>query len=142
MRKVKANLSELIDAFNNCQIGYEYYLDTKTGELLLVSDEFMDTNETEEIYERLDSEPERYLNIPTESSREGYQDMVAFTESLEDENLKEKLWIALNGRGAFRRFKDVLLSYPEKREEWFKFQDKRLEKRVMEWLEENEIELI
>jgi len=43
--------------------------------------------------------------------------MVAFTESLEDENLKEKLWIALNGKGAFRRFKDVLLSYPEKREE-------------------------
>ena len=142
MRKVKANLSELIDAFNNCQIGYEYYLDTKTGELLLVSDEFMDTNETEEIYERLDSEPERYLNIPTESSREGYQNMVAFTESLEDENLKEKLWIALNGRGAFRRFKDVLLSHPEKREEWFKFQDERLEKCVMEWLEENEIELI
>jgi hypothetical protein len=32
----------------------------------------MDTNETEEIYERLDSEPERYLSIPTESSREGY----------------------------------------------------------------------
>ncbi len=42
MRKVKANLSELIDAFDNCQIGYEYYLDTKTSELLLVSDEFMD----------------------------------------------------------------------------------------------------
>ncbi len=142
MRKVKASLSELIDAFDNCQIGYEYYLDTKTGELLLVSDEFMDTNETEEIYERLDSEPERYLSIPTESSREGYQDMVAFTESLEDENLKEKFWIALDGRGAFRRFKDVLLSHPEKREEWFKFQDERLEKRVMEWLEENEIELI
>ena len=141
MRKVKANLSELIDAFDNCQIGYEYYLDTKTGELLLVSDEFMDTNETEEIYERLDSEPERYLSIPTESSREGYQDMVAFTEFLEDENLKEKLCIALNGRGAFRRFKDVLLSYSKKREEWFKFQNERLEKRVMEWLEENEMEL-
>jgi len=46
-----------------------------------------------------------------------------------------------NGRGAFRRFKDVLLSYLEKREEWFKFQNERLEKRVMEWLEENEIEL-
>jgi len=141
MRKVKANLSELIDAFDNCQIGYEYYLDTKTGELLLVSDEFMDTGETEEIHERLDDEPERYLSIPTESSREGYQDMVAFTESLEDEILKEKLCVALNGRGAFRRFKDVLLSYLEKREEWFKFQNERLEKRVMEWLEENEIEL-
>jgi len=141
MRKVKTNLSELTDAFDNCRIGYEYYLDLETGELLLVSDEFMDTAETEEIYERLDDEPERYLSIPTESSREGYQDMVAFTESLEDENLKEKLCIALNGRGAFRRFKDVLLSYLKRREEWFKFQNERLEKRVMEWLEENEIEL-
>jgi len=142
MRKVKANLSELMEAFEDCRIGDEFYLDVKTGELLRVSDEFMETEETEKIYERLDEEPERYLSIPTESSREGYQDMVAFTESLEDENLKEKLWIALNGRGAFRRFKDVLLSYPEKREEWFKFQDERLEKRVREWLEENEIELI
>ncbi len=56
--------------------------------------------------------------------------------------LKEKLWIALNGKGAFRRFKDVLLNYPEKREKWFSFKDERLKKRVMEWLEENEIELI
>ncbi len=142
MRKVKTNLSELTDAFDNCRISYEYYLDIETGELLLVSDEFMDINETEEVYEKLDDEPERYLSIPTESSREGYQDMVAFTESLEAENLKEKLWIALNGRGAFRRFKDVLLSHPEKREEWFKFQDERLEKHVMEWLEENEVELV
>jgi hypothetical protein len=142
MRKVKANLSDLMDAFDDCRIGDEFYLDVKTGELLRVSDEFMETDETEKIYERLDSEPERYLSIPTRSSREGYQDMVAFSESLEDENLQEKLWIALNGRGAFRRFKDVLLSYPEKREEWFKFKDERLKKCVREWLEENEIELV
>lgn len=41
----------------------------------------MDTNETEEIYKRLDDDPERYLSIPAESSREGYQDMVAFAEA-------------------------------------------------------------
>ena len=115
MRKVKANLSELMDAFDDCHIGDEFYLDVKTDELLRVSDEFMETEETEKIYERLESEPERYLSIPTESSREGYRDMVAFTESLEDENFKEKLWIALDGGGAFRRFKDVLLNYPEKK---------------------------
>jgi len=37
MRKVKANLSELMDAFDECRIGYEFYLDLKTGELLHVS---------------------------------------------------------------------------------------------------------
>jgi len=45
--------------------------------------------------------------------------MIAFTESLEDKNLKEKLWIALNDRGAFRRFKNVLLSYPERSNQIF-----------------------
>lgn len=141
MRKVKANLNELIDAFDSCCIGYEHYLDLETGEILLVSDEVMLTDEVEEIYERIDSERDRYLDIPTDSSREGYRDMEAFAETVEDENLKEKIWIALDGRGAFRRFKDVLLGYPEKREEWFKFQEQRLKQRVMDWLEENEIEL-
>jgi len=142
MRKVKINLSELMDAFDNCRIGYEFYLNLETGELLHIAEEFMDTEEIEKIYERLDSEPEKYLIIPTDSSRKGYQDMVAFTESLEDENLREKLWIALDGRGAFRRFRNILLNYPDVREEWFKFKDKRLEERVRQWLEENEIELM
>jgi len=35
----------------------------------------------------------------------------------------------------------VLSNYPEKRQEWFAFKNERLKKRVMEWLEENEIEL-
>jgi len=26
MRKVKVNLSELIEAFDNCRMGYEFYL--------------------------------------------------------------------------------------------------------------------
>jgi len=35
----------------------------------------------------------------------------------------------------------AIFNRSEKREEWFEFKDKRLEERVMEWLEENEIEL-
>jgi hypothetical protein len=31
MRKVKANLSELIDAFDDCRIGDEFYLGVKAG---------------------------------------------------------------------------------------------------------------
>jgi hypothetical protein len=73
------------------------------------------TEEIQEIYERMENEPERYLGIPTESSREGYRDMEASTETVEDENLKEKLWIALDGRGAFRRFKDVLLGIQKRK---------------------------
>lgn len=141
MRKLKINWNELMDAFDNCRIGYQYYLDIVTGEILYISDEWMDTDEIERLYEQIKSDRKRYLDIPTHSSSEGYQEMQAFAETVKDENLKEKLWIALDGRGAFRRFKDVLLGYPEERQRWFKFKEERLKSEINEWLEENEIEL-
>jgi hypothetical protein len=55
---------------------------------------------------------------------------------VKDEHLAELLEVAINGKGAFRRFKDVLLRYPEKRERWFKFKDERMEERALEWLED------
>ncbi len=67
--------------------------------------------------------------------------MAAFAEELKDEDLKEKLQIALDGKGAFRRFKDVVSRYPEKREEWFKFRDNRIKERLMKWLKENALKL-
>lgn len=43
--------------------------------------------------------------------------------------------VAINGKGAFRRFKDVLLRYPEERERWFRFKDERMQERALEWLD-------
>ena len=42
---------------------------------------------------------------------------------------------------AFRRFKDVLLDYPEARERWFAFKDEEMRRRVLRWLESEEVEL-
>jgi predicted nucleotidyltransferase len=41
---------------------------------------------------------------------------------------------AIEGRGAFRRFKDALFEFPELRETWFKFHDVRMRRRAIEWL--------
>jgi hypothetical protein len=46
--------------------------------------------------------------IPKQDSRDGYQDMQEYIWSLEDEHLRELLEVAIQGSGAFRRFKDVL----------------------------------
>ncbi len=142
MRKVEVDVSELIDAFENSRVGYEYYLDIVTGEIFYISDEWMDTEKANEIYEKMEQEPDRYLAIPTDSSREGYRDMEAFAETVKDENLREKLWIALDGKGAFRRFKDVLLEYPQERDRWFKFKEERTKSRIADWVKENKIELV
>lgn len=59
---------------------------------------------------------------------------------LEDEDLPDRLWAAIRGRGAFRRFKDVLYAHPAEQERWYAFQDQRLEQRVVAWLAEEGIE--
>jgi hypothetical protein len=49
-------------------------------------------------------------------------------------NLLER---AIAGRGAFRRFKDTLMEFPELRQAWFAFHDARMERRAIEWLAEH-----
>jgi hypothetical protein len=47
----------------------------------------------------------------------------------------------LEGRGAFRRFKDTLRQFPEAEEQWFRFKAKRDKEEVKDWLEGIGIEL-
>lgn len=138
MKKVKLDISELMNTFESGSLELRHYLDLKTGEILLISD----FDEDEELNDKIEKEYNtRYKSIPHIESHEGYRDMEFFVETVEDTNLKEKLCIAINGKGAFRRFKDVLLSYPEERERWFKFKDEMVKERVMSWLESEEIEI-
>lgn len=46
---------------------------------------------------------------------------------------------AIEGRGAFRRFKDVLLEFPQLREQWFAFHETRMRRRALEWLADHEV---
>ncbi len=82
----------------------------------------------------------RFLPVPTQDSREGYNDMVAFAETVKNERLRDLLDVALDGKGAFRRFKDVLDGYPEERQRWFAFKNQQVRQRILDWLESEGIE--
>ena len=84
----------------------------------------------------------RYVEVPRSDSNEGYRDMEAFIDTVHDRRLQYWLWDAINGRGAFRRFKDVLAGHPGERERWFAFKDDRMRQRILEWLESEEVEAI
>jgi GrpB-like predicted nucleotidyltransferase (UPF0157 family) len=77
----------------------------------------------------------RFIEIPQADSREGYEDMEAFIETVAQPHLQELLQVAIRGKGAFRRFKDALAAHPHERERWFQFHDERLHQRVLDWLE-------
>jgi nicotinamidase-related amidase len=91
-------------------------------------------------YPESPSEPGDWLPVPPRPSREGYQTMQHFVEQLDDQELKQKLSVVLVGRGAFRRFKDILLDVPEQRQSWFAFKDTAVYAYITGWLEEEGFE--
>ncbi len=153
MKKLKVDLEMIANAMEDvARMDMDYYLDKETGEVIVTSEEtfrYAEEEDEDKIREGLPdwqkediklaqdilfNNPDRYICIPERPSYEGYNLMVEFTEKVEDELLREKLNIALDGKGAFRRFKNVIADYPDYREKWFKFRDERLNKEVIEWL--------
>ena len=80
-----------------------------------------------------------YLRVEPASSREQYRWMERFVGSVVDEPLRERLIISIDGKGAFRRFKDVLLAYPAERERWFSYRADLLHWHIHQWLETHDI---
>jgi len=134
-KQLNIDLDELCEAMEDSSYEHEYYLDLETGEILFVS-EYMDDEETEKLRCQIEEDYNRYERIPRAESHEGYEDMADFIATIENRHLAELLEVAVNGKGAFRRFKDVLLDYPEERERWFQFKDERMEQRAVEWLDD------
>jgi hypothetical protein len=126
-------MGELASSFESADYERSYFLDFETGELKLVLEDIV---EQEEDIQDTDSKLERYARVPSIETSDAYQDMVDFVESVRDERLRELLFVALDGSGAFRRFKDVLLSCPNEREAWFAFKGERMLERARQWLTE------
>ena len=142
-KKLRINLDELCNAIEDGSLENDYFLDLETGEIIFVSVYMDDEDEaTRKLKDRIEEEFDRYEQIPKVESHEGYEDMVGFIATVENERLAELLEVAINGKGAFRRFKDVLLNYPEESERWFKFKDDRMEERAREWLDDIDVSLI
>src|SRR6185503_13284221 len=105
------------------------YLHLSTGEVLRVVDGIADP----EMHQRIASDAS-YMRIEPVSSREQYRWMERFIPMVEDKPLSALLTQAIDGKGAFRRFKDVLMSYGPERERWFAFRSERLRVFMEAWL--------
>jgi hypothetical protein len=84
----------------------------------------------------------RYIAVPEADSHEGYRDMERFILTVQDERLQDHLWQAIQGRGAFRRFKDVLAGHYREQKRWYAFQDNQVKGRMLDWLASEGIEPI
>lgn len=83
-------------------------------------------------------EPDRWVattDAATDSAGEAWQDMWAFAGDLEDGELGARLHEAIEGPGAFRRFRRVLEDQPDDvRHHWLHVRDERRRGRARAWM--------
>ena len=79
-------------------------------------------------------DPDKWLWVHCEGSRDGYRDMERFIGTVRDPRRADRLEIAISGRGAFRRFKDVLARWPGELDRWYAFSAERQRGRARAWL--------
>ena len=69
-----------------------------------------------------------------------YQDMADFAETITDERAGRGLLRAIQGKGAFRRFKDELHEeFPDLLPVWYAVRDARATRRAVQWLADNSL---
>jgi uncharacterized protein UPF0158 len=126
-------------AMEDSDLANMHFLNLVTGEVVFFSEYVGLSEEDERLLEEINGSND-YVAIERIPSHEAYQWMVDFVDETvapADELAAEKLSIALNGRGAFRRFKDTLHRVDDRwLQAWYQWKDKQLQAAVDEWLKD------
>jgi predicted nucleotidyltransferase len=119
------DLGALAEALEDHSDSWSWFINPVTGEVLPWSENMEDVPDPDEAG--------AYYIEPIPSF-EAYSDMQDFVERVSDRRASDLLGRSLEGRGAFRRFKDTLFEFPDLRETWFNFHEVRMRRRAIDWL--------
>ena len=133
LRALPVDLEELAGILEGDPLSAGGRIDITTGEVWSQAaiEYALETGEEDE---DTSDDPERWLAVHGEGSREGYRDMELFIASVEDAGRAERLAVAITGRGAFRRFEDELACWPGELERWHALSEERQRGRARSWL--------
>lgn len=108
------------------------YIDLQTGDVY--NDELMDPDMVGEGNSvDVEDDPDRWLAFECIGSPDAWQDMADFTERQSDPQLRVQLERAIEGRGAFRRFRDLVHEL-DLHTQWYAFSTDRKFGRARKYL--------
>jgi predicted kinase len=127
------DLQGLAEALDDQDWESDHYFDPATGELwfggmdgILGADGAV-----------IDPDEQGWVHVDGQGSRAAYRVTEDFAGRLADRALAERLLLAIEGKGAFRRFRDVLFREADEAttRAWRAFERARSEPRALDWLE-------
>ena len=129
------DLNEVIDGLeyvNDC-IDKNAYYNPKTKEIFYSNVlEYEDSEEFDDLIENS-------IVLPSKYEINEYSMMEDFIETIQDTLLYNQLLIAINGSGAFRRFKATCINFGII-DNWSKFRYEKYKELAINWCKENDID--
>lgn len=148
MTKIK--LSDLIDALQFQSEEYHSFIDLRNNTVCIISDIAISyAEDNDDDYPKWQHEEvqlakayldncDNFIELPSQYDVNEYSMMEDFAFDLENDRNKELLFIALRGKGAFRRFKDTvnLLGLED---EWYRYRDEQYKQFILNWCDTEKI---
>ncbi len=150
---IKIKIAEVVDALESATENFSHYLDKRTGEIVMLSNDDLRAAEDDDgvNFEYPDwqkesilkareviAESEQFAELPTQFDIHEYDIMRDFCLDIDDPKVREDMLRWIKGCGAFGRFKNAIHSMGIEKK-WFEFKRNELEKIAIEWLEEEGI---
>lgn len=151
--EARVKLSDIIEGLEFQSDESSSFLNTKTGEVVLMTDYAMRAAEENEPFEDVPdwekelvtiareilAETGEYIQLPTKYDIDEYSIMENFCTSLDKQEIGDILYDLISGSGAFRRFKDAVYKYRVE-DEWNTYRENTIKEIAIEWCRQNNIE--
>lgn len=132
-------MSALMEAIELASDSGAYFYDfDKQESIYLTEDSWNWDEEDKERAELMDMEWDRFIRLPEKYEIHEYRIMEEFIDELDDQKLQMELYRAIQGRGAFRRFKDKI-RYAGIEQQWYDYQNNAYREFALRWCKENNI---
>jgi hypothetical protein len=137
--EMQIKLVDVLGAIELASNEFTYFYNKENGEVVMYADPLITGIENEELEEDLEENYDNYIRLPTKFEINQYHIMEQFIWSLPEGSNQNKLERSIQGRGAFRRFKDAVYNLglePSR----FAYEALAYRKIAIEWCRDNGLE--
>ena len=128
-------LSKIIEGLEMVDNIVDCYYNPEKGEIFLSN-----IGDYEELTEdEIDELFEESIILPTQYEINEYQIMVDFIDTIDNIEIKDNLHKLIQGKGAFRRFKDYCFEM-NIIQNWYNYKEEKYKEIAIEWCRQNKLE--
>ncbi|MDG0791167.1 UPF0158 family protein [Cohnella ginsengisoli] len=88
----------------------------------------------------LEDEDSVYVDFTLRNEFNEYEIIEDFIKALEPQEIREELFAAIQGRGAFRRFKDNIIEHGLEKQ-WYDYKERKIKELVIGWCMDHSIDI-